>query len=104
MFEDILQQTFFHNRILDYLISAGLFLLGVLIVTVFKRIVLRRLKSWAEKTATTLDDFLIHITGKSLVPLLYFGVFFLSTRSLTLSPSLEEAIEVTGVVLLTIMG
>ncbi len=104
MFEDILQQTFFHNRILDYLISAGLFLLGVLIVTVFKRIVLRRLKSWAEKTATTLDDFLIHITGKSLVPLLYFGVFFLSTRSLTLNPSLEEAIEVTGVVLLTIVG
>ncbi len=104
MFQDFLQQTFFQNRILDYLVSAGLFLLGVLIVTVFKRIVLRRLKSWAEKTATTLDDFLIHITGKSLVPLLYFGVFFLSTLSLTLNPTLEEAIEVIGVVLLTIVG
>ncbi len=104
MFQDFLQQTFFQNRILDYLVSAGLFLLGVLIVTVFKRIVLRRLKSWAEKTATTLDDFLIHITGKSLVPLLYFGVFFLSTFSLTLNPTLEEAIGVIGVVLLTIVG
>ena len=104
MIQDFLQQTFFQNRILDYLISAGLFLLGVVVVSVFKRIVLRRLKSWAEKTATTLDDFLIHITGKSLVPLLYFGVFFLSTRSLTLNPTLEEAIEVIGVVLVTIVG
>ncbi len=104
MIQDFLQQTFLQNRILDYLISFGVFLLSILAIGIFRRIVLRRLKAWAEKTATTLDDFLIGIAQKSLVPLLYFGAFYLSVQNLALNPTLEKAIDVIGVVLLTVFG
>lgn len=104
MFQDILQQTFFHNRILDYLICLSIFLFGIIIIQIFKRILLNRLKAWAKKTATTIDDFLINAIKKKLLPLLYFGAFYLSIRGLTLNPTLDKAINILGLILLIIFG
>ncbi|MEF9475979.1 MAG: mechanosensitive ion channel family protein [Candidatus Mariimomonas ferrooxydans] len=99
--ENILQISFLQNTILNYLIFLLTFLIGVFIVKILKSITLNRLKVWAEKSATTIDDFLIHIFDKKLLPLLYFGVFYLSTESLTLSPTLSKFIDGIGIVLLT---
>ena len=104
MFQDIFQQTFFHNRILDYLICLSTFLIGIIIIRIFKSILLKRLKAWAKETATTIDDFLIHAIEKKLLPLLYFGAFYLSIQVLTLNPALEKGINVLGLILLTIFG
>jgi small-conductance mechanosensitive channel len=104
MFKDILEITFLQNRILDYLIFLAALLVGILLVRIIKSIILSRLRAWAEKTATTIDDFLIGIFEKTLLPLAYFGVFYLATRSLTLNPTLSKIIDVFGVVLLTIFG
>src|SRR3989338_210725 len=104
MFQDILQKTFFHNRILDYLICLSTFIIGIVIIRIFKAIVLHRLKEWAKKTAATIDDFLIRIFETTLAPLLYFGIFYLSVKYLTLNQVLSKAIDVLGVVLLTIFG
>lgn len=102
MFEQIFQIVIFKNRILDYLICISLFLISILIIHLFRRFVLARLKRWAEKTATNLDDFLIGIFGKNLLPLLYFGAFYLSIRSLTLNPALSKIIDILGLTILTI--
>ncbi|MHA2055936.1 MAG: mechanosensitive ion channel family protein [Candidatus Hodarchaeales archaeon] len=104
MFQDIFQQTFFHNRILDYLICLSTFLIGIIIIRIFKSIILNRLKAWAKETATTIDDFLIHIIEKKLLPLLYFGAFYLSLQALTLHPVLDKGINVLGLILLTIVA
>lgn len=104
MFQDVMQQTFFHNRVLDYLIFLLTFLIGILIIRIFKSVILRRLKVWAKKTDTTIDDFLIRLIGKTLFPLLYFGVFYLSIRSLTLNLILNKSFDVLGLVLLIIFG
>ena len=104
MFQDILQQTFFHNRILDYLICLSTFLIGIIIIQIFKSILINRLKVWAKKTATAIDYFLIHGIRKNLLPLLYFGAFYLSIQGLTLNPVLEKGINVLGLILLTIFG
>jgi small-conductance mechanosensitive channel len=104
MLKDILEMSFLENTVLDYLIFLATFLFGIFIVRMIKSIVLRRLRVWANKTATTIDDFLIHIFEKTLLPLAYFGVFYLSTRSLTLNPTLSKIVDVLGVILLTIFG
>ena len=104
MLKDILEISFFQNSVLDYLIFLATLLVGILVVRLIKSIILSRLKAWAEKTATTIDDFLIHIFEKTLLPLVYFGVFYLATRSLTLNPTLSKIIDVLGVILLTIFG
>lgn len=104
MFRQILQAPIFKNRILDYCIFLLLFIIALLIIQLFKRFVLLRLKRWAKTTATTLDDFLIDIFQKNLVPLLYFAAFYLSIRSLTLNPALSKIIDILGLVLLTIFA
>ncbi len=104
MFEAILHQTLFGNRILDYLICLAIFVVGFFIVRILRAIVFKRLEKWAEKTSITLDDFLIVIVEKTLLPLLYFGVFYFGLRSLTLHPNFDRTIEVLGVLLLTVLG
>jgi small-conductance mechanosensitive channel len=101
--EQVQQLVIFNNRLLDYLICLFIFLISILIINLLlRKIVLLRLKGWAKKTSTTLDDLLIRIFEKSLLPLLYFGAFYLSVRNLTLSPNLSKAINILGLVLATI--
>ncbi|UCC95927.1 MAG: mechanosensitive ion channel family protein, partial [Candidatus Omnitrophota bacterium] len=71
------------------------------VVKLLKHVVLKRLRRWAEKTTTTLDDFLISISQKML-PLAYFGAFYISVNTLTLPPFLKKSINILGVALLTI--
>ncbi|MEA3306135.1 MAG: mechanosensitive ion channel, partial [Candidatus Omnitrophota bacterium] len=61
-----------------------------------------RLKKWAEKTATTLDDFLVGVIQSILLPLAYFGVFYLSVNTLNLDPLLKRVIDITGTAILTL--
>lgn len=98
---EILQQTVFQNRVMNYLISIAVFLVGILAIKIIKSIFLHRLKSWSKKTATTIDDFLIQIIEKKLIPLLYFGLFYLSVNTLTLSPSVIKTLDISGLVVLT---
>jgi len=102
MFKDILEQSFLNNRIFDYLICAGIFLLSVIIIRIFKVIILKRLKSWAEKTATTIDDFIVGVFEKVVTPFLYFGALYLSVQALTLGASVAKVINVIGIAILTI--
>ena len=104
MLEDLLNTSFLQNRVSDYLIFLATLAGGILVVRIIKSIVLSRLRAWAKKTATTIDDFLIRIFEKAFLPLLYFGVFYLATRSLTLNPTLSKIIDVLGVVLLTLIS
>jgi len=102
MLQQIIEQTFLGNRIMDYLISALLVLIGFGGIKVFQHFLLKRLKVWAEKTATTLDDFLVKIIQSILLPLAYFGVFYLSVNTLNLNPLLKRIIDIIGMAILTL--
>jgi small-conductance mechanosensitive channel len=104
MLPQIVEMTFFQNRVLDYIIFVAIIVIGFIIIKIAKATVLASVKRWSQKTATTFDDFLIHIFEKSILPLLYYGAFYLGTRSLTLHPTLSKAIDVIGVILLTFLG
>jgi len=102
MIQQIIEQTFLGNRILDYLISALLLLTGFGVIKIFQRFILKRLKVWAEKTATTLDDFLVKIIQSVLLPLAFFGAFYLSVTTLNLNPLLKRIIDIAGMAILTL--
>ena len=61
MLEEIIELTILENRIADYAIAIVLFLAGLIAVKIFQHLLLRRLKKWAEKTVTTVDDFIVGI-------------------------------------------
>jgi small-conductance mechanosensitive channel len=99
--KEFLDQTLWGNTAERYLIAVGIFVGGIILIKIFKTIILHRLKKWAEKTETTLDDFLIKGIEKSIVPLLYYGAFYAGITSLTLNAQTRKIIEIVSLVLLT---
>ncbi len=104
MIEDILDRVVFRNALSDYLVSLAILVVGVFAVMVLKHIIARRLKVWADRTATQLDDFLVRIFESKLVPLFYFGVLYLSIRTLTLGPAFTRAFDIVMAVLFTVFS
>lgn len=102
MIRDIVNQVFLGNRVLDYLTCVFLLLAGVVIIKIIQHVVLKRLKKWAEKTATTLDDFVIGIIQNTLLPLAYFGIFYLSLNILSLYPLLKKTVDIIMMAVLTV--
>lgn len=99
--KEFLNQTYFGNTIESYLIALGIFLGAVIIIFIFKKVVLSRLRKWAETTDTKIDDFLVRGLEKSVIPVLYVLAFYLSVKTLTLHPKVERAIDVISVILAT---
>ncbi len=104
MFQGIIERVFLGNRIADYLIFVGLFLASLVIIKIFQYFILRRLKKWAEKSTTTIDDFLLRIIQGLILPLACFGAFYFSVNALSLHPSLKKIIDVIGVAILMIFA
>ncbi len=99
--QELLNQTYFGNTIEAYLIALGILIGGIILIKIFKTIVLYRLKKWADKTETTLDNLLIKSVEKSLIPLLYFGVFYAAITSLTFSERISKIIEIASLFITT---
>jgi small-conductance mechanosensitive channel len=99
--EDFLNQIYFGNTILQYITAIGIFFLIIALVKIFRFIVLKKLKKWAEKTETTIDDFIIIGIQKSVVPIMYYGAFYIAGRSLKLSPDANNILNIISIIVIT---
>ena len=98
--EDILNQIFFGNTVLAYAKALGLFIIGIIVIKIFRSIILKQLKKWAEKTNTTLDDFIILGIQKSIVPILYYGTFYFAVKTLSISTTLDSILNVLSILVI----
>ena len=101
--QDILNHSFFNNTVFHYLSALGMFLGGATAVYVFKKYILNQLKKWAATTDTSIDDFLIITMEKSLLPMVYFGVFYIVLHTLNLSEDFKHGLKIAAVVFITIL-
>ncbi len=99
--EDFLNKIFFGNTVLAYIKAVGILIIGLIFIKVFKSIVLRRLKKWAEKTQTTIDDFVIQGMQKSVIPVLYFVAVYIAAKSLKLVPQLVSVLDIALIAIAT---
>ncbi|HEY6437095.1 MAG TPA: mechanosensitive ion channel family protein [Ignavibacteriaceae bacterium] len=99
--QQYLDQSFWGNTVQSYAIAVGIFIVGLIVVKILQKIVLRKLKKWAVKTETSLDDLLIKSIEKSIVPLLYFGVFYSALTSLTYAERASKIIEIASLFIVT---
>jgi small-conductance mechanosensitive channel len=100
--ETLMDQIYLGNRILDYVLCLAAFIVSALLITLVKRLTLRRLEAWAKKTQTTLDDFFISLLQKIVLPLLYFGALYFSVKILKLNEKLANLFNILALALLTI--
>jgi len=102
--KEFLGYSLFGNTMLSYLTSLSIFVGGLLVVYIFKQYVLIRLKKWAEATETSIDDVLVNAIEKALVPIIYFGVFYFSLHTLTLTGDFKDGLRIAAVVFFTFLG
>lgn len=99
--QEFLNRTWLGNTMLMYITAAGIFILAVVLIFILKTIILKRLKKWAERTSTTIDDFIIRGIEKTVVPLLYFGGFYSALNTLNLDIRVSKALNIISAVLVT---
>lgn len=104
MISDFFQQTFFHNTVLDYLISVAVFVVGIVVAWLLKRIYLSRFKVWVENTETRVDDFILKTIEKPILSLTYYGIFYICVQGLNLKPVFRKGLNITGLLLLIVFG
>ncbi|MFH1062843.1 MAG: mechanosensitive ion channel family protein [Candidatus Omnitrophota bacterium] len=104
MFTEILNKLVFGNTLREYMICLGIFIGSILVLIIVKHIIVKRLKMLARKTATKIDDFFIRIMQRTVMPLLYVGVFYLCMQNLTLPLGVIKAMNVFVTAILTIMA
>lgn len=101
---DFLKLEFLDNQVSDYLIALVILVVGFVGLKLVRCFVMERLKRWAKRTATTLDDILIKIAEQGAVPLLYLGTFYVAINNLQLHPTLDQVLDALVLIIATILG
>ncbi|MBK5279774.1 MAG: mechanosensitive ion channel family protein, partial [Bacteroidia bacterium] len=99
--EELLNYTYFNNAIQNYLVTTGYIAAGILVIRLFRNIILKRLRLWAEKTETTFDDLVINGVERFMLPIFNFGVIYYAIQYLTISIEVEKIIRNATAVILT---
>ncbi|MBL6444727.1 mechanosensitive ion channel [Fulvivirga sp. 29W222] len=97
------EKTYMNNTFQDYAIVLGSILLGLIIVKIFKRTLLKKLQYWAAQTSTDIDDYIIDTVTMFGMPALYATVVYTSLKYLNLSVRLDNVITIAMTVVITYM-
>lgn len=98
-----MEQVFFGNTVKDYLIAAGIMIVGLFVIRIFRQFLLSWLKRKVALSVSTFDDFLIQGIATTLMPLLYYGGGYYALNTLTLPAWLNRALDVAGMFLWTFL-
>ncbi|WP_162428666.1 mechanosensitive ion channel family protein [Pontibacter pudoricolor] len=100
---DFLDRIYFNNTVQEYLVVLGFILLGSLLITVFRKSVLTRIRRWTESTHTRLDNFVVNSFARFGIPILHFIVIYVSISYLSLLPKAERILTIAATVAITFM-
>lgn len=92
------------NTLLDYTTAAVVLVVGVLAVKIANSVVFGIIERWSSQSQFAFFQLLGRLLRKTLVPLLYFGVFYLALSGLSLPQPLSQALRVAGIVLFTMLA
>ncbi|MFA5098102.1 MAG: mechanosensitive ion channel family protein [Candidatus Margulisiibacteriota bacterium] len=101
-FDPILSNVILGNKLSDYLIFASIIAGGVFAVKLFAFVVLTRIKVQAKRTATTVDDLVVRIFERTLLPLAYVFVVYLSLNYLVLPQKIKRLVDMSWTAALSI--
>lgn len=97
---EFLARQFWGNSVQNYLIAAGIVIVGILVVRIFKRVLLNRLSSWATKSETRFDNMVVHGAERFGLPILTFSILYWAIHSLTLSARVEKIVDTATIVVI----
>ncbi|MEO6220914.1 MAG: mechanosensitive ion channel domain-containing protein [Ginsengibacter sp.] len=97
-FWDIL---YFGNPLRDWLIAFGIIIIAFSLIKILKRPVLKKIKTWSNKSTNSLDDFIVLAIEKCVLPFLYFAAIYFSFQYLTFNQRMDRVIHVATLFIIT---
>jgi len=88
-----LELVFLQNSIKSWLIALVIMLLIMLTARVMQQVVLTRIRRFADKTSSTLDDFMMRLVERTAMPMLYFIAVYAASRYLNKSEFINKIIQ-----------
>lgn len=98
---DFWNRMILENTVRDWLIMLGIIVVSFLLLRLFQRIVVSRIKDFAARTATTFDDFLIRMIQSLVMPLLYLLILYYAFRYVHLPARLQTVLNVAMLFIVT---
>lgn len=100
---DFLQRVYWRNTVQDYLITLGIILLGLVLVRLFKKGVLGKLRQWTSRTKSNLDDYLVDSMDRFGIPALNFAVIYFALDFIRLSRKVDKIVTMITTIIITIL-
>ena len=96
----LLQKKIMGNTLQNYLVFLTVFFGSMLLIRIFRRVIVRHIRSLAVKV----DDYILDLFQKTVVPLAYYGAFYFAVNNLILSANISRVVNGLGVIILTIQS
>jgi small-conductance mechanosensitive channel len=85
--QDVLIMEFLGNSVQVYLVAVGVFVVALVVFKIFEVIILKKIKKWAKKTKTDIDDEIVKI-AENVPELFYWYIaFFIAIQFLIVHPT-----------------
>lgn len=97
----ILKQHYWGNTVYQWAISAAIVIGCVITIKLFKFFVLKQVKRWSLKTATSWDNFIVQLLEGSVLPLLYVTAVYFALSILSLPVSIDKMVHAAYMVVVT---
>lgn len=101
---NFIKNIFTENTAPNYLLAFGILTGGIVISYFFRILILKRLRKLSKTTETKADDYFVKVLGKTLMPLLFFGSFWIATRFLILGEKAVKAMQIFGMIIVTLVS
>src|SRR5688572_29783695 len=88
------EKIFLGNTIRDWVIAISIIVGSILLLRLVRKIVVRQLKKWSERSNTTIDDFLVLAIERSLLPFLYSLMIYSGLSYLSLGEKTQNVLRV----------
>jgi len=95
---DWMKQIYWNNTVKDYLVALGIIIVGIIVLSIIRNIVLQRFRHFAKRTETDIDDFVLKIIQRSILPLCYAALVYFALKTLALSVKFDRVLHVVLVV------
>lgn len=101
-FQEILSREYWGNSVQDYLIAAAIIVLGLLLIRIFKRFILNKVRNWVSKSKSTLDDLIVNDVEKFVLPVVSFLFVYWGITSLELSDKVAQVVNIATSIIIAI--
>lgn len=98
--EEILDKTYFGNTIQDFGIATTIIVVGIVLVRLFRKKLLNKLKKWANSTDNKIDDYIIGGVEKLGIPIINFIILYWGIHYLDLSEKVSHYVTIATTVII----